>query len=39
MELTSPRKALDDAGATTHLVSPKDGKQVKAWATADWVAP
>jgi protease I len=36
VELTSPRKALDDAGATTHLVSPKDGKKVKAWATDDW---
>lgn len=36
VELTSPRKALDDAGATTHLVSPKDGDQVKAWDTDDW---
>ena len=35
VELTSPRQALDAAGATTHLVSPKGGK-VKAWAEDDW---
>lgn len=26
VELTEPRKALDAAGATTHLISPADGK-------------
>ncbi len=26
VELTSPREALDDAGATTHLISPASGK-------------
>ena len=25
VELTAPRKALDEAGATTHLISPKEG--------------
>jgi protease I len=35
VELTEPRKALDDAGAKTVLVSPKDG-EVKAWAHTDW---
>jgi len=29
VEMTEPRKALDEAGANTRLVSPKDG-QVKA---------
>jgi protease I len=35
VELTEPRKALDEAGATTVLVSPKDD-EVKAWEHADW---
>jgi protease I len=34
-ELLKPRKALDDAGAETVLVSPKKGK-VKAWDMKDW---
>ncbi|MFK4772050.1 type 1 glutamine amidotransferase domain-containing protein [Rhizobium sp. ZW T2_16] len=34
-EMTDPRKALDEAGAETRLVSPKDG-QVKAWNFTDW---
>ncbi len=34
-ELAKPRKALDDAGATTHIVSPKSGS-IKAWASTDW---
>ena len=34
-ELTEPRKALDQAGATTVLISPKDG-QIKGWNHADW---
>jgi protease I len=34
-ELTEPRKALDAAGATTHIVSPKDGT-IKGWAEKNW---
>ena len=35
VEMTEPRKALDQAGAETRLVSPKDG-QVKAWKFTEW---
>lgn len=35
VELTEPRKALDEAGARTTLVSPKDN-EVKAWESTDW---
>lgn len=35
VEMTDPRKALEEAGATTEIVSPQDGK-VKAWAHTDW---
>jgi protease I len=35
VEYTEPRKALEDAGATCHLVSPESGS-VKAWAKTDW---
>jgi protease I len=35
VELTEPRKALDQAGATTHVISPKSG-QIKAWKFTDW---
>jgi protease I len=35
VEMTEPRKALDEVGADTRLVSPKDG-QVKAWNFANW---
>jgi len=35
VEMTEPRKVLDAAGATTSLVSPKEG-QVKAWNLTDW---
>ena len=35
VELTRPRKALDDAGATTSIVSPKDGT-VRSWRFTDW---
>jgi protease I len=35
VELTEPRKALDAAGATTHIVSPRQGK-VKGWQKTDW---
>lgn len=35
VELTSPKKALEDAGVTVHVISPKEGK-VKAWAHDHW---
>jgi len=35
VELTEPRKALDQAGATTVVVSPKTG-QIKAWKSKEW---
>ncbi len=35
VEMTEPRKALDEAGATTSIVSPKDG-QVRAWKFTEW---
>jgi protease I len=35
IEMTEPRKALDEAGAETRLVSPMDGR-VKAWNFTDW---
>ena len=35
VEMTEPRKALDEAGAETQIVSPKDG-QVKAWKFTEW---
>jgi protease I len=34
-ELLEPRKALDEAGATTQVVSPA-GKKIKGWAQKDW---
>lgn len=34
-ELLEPRKALDAAGATTVVISPKDG-EIKGWNHADW---
>jgi protease I len=35
VEMTEPRKALNEAGANTQLVSPKPG-QVKAWKFTEW---
>jgi protease I len=35
VELLEPRKALDEAGARTQVVSPKDGK-VKGWNMKEW---
>lgn len=35
VELTSPKKALEDAGATVHIVSPQPEK-VKAWNHDHW---
>ena len=34
-ELLEPRKALDEAGATTTVVSPEKGK-IKGWKMKDW---
>lgn len=34
-ELTGPREALDDAGATTHIVSPESGT-VHGWQHTKW---
>jgi protease I len=34
-ELLKPRAALQEAGATTHVVSPKQG-EIKGWAEKDW---
>ncbi len=35
VELTEPKKALEAAGATTEVISPKDGK-VRGWNHTDW---
>jgi protease I len=35
IELTSPKKALEDAGATVHIVSPQKGK-LKGWNHDHW---
>ena len=35
VELTEPRKALDEAGGRTQIVSPKN-EQVRAWKFTDW---
>jgi protease I len=35
IELSSPKKALEDAGATVHIISPQTGK-VKAWNHDHW---
>jgi protease I len=35
VELTEPRKALQEAGAKTEVVSPKEGK-IKGWNKTDW---
>ena len=35
VELTEPRKALDQAGADTHVVCPK-GDEVRGWNFTDW---
>jgi protease I len=35
VELTEPRQALDDAGATTKIVSPQEGR-VKGWNHSFW---
>ncbi len=35
VELVQPKKALEEAGAKTEVVSPKDGK-IKGWNKTDW---
>jgi protease I len=35
VELTEPKKALENAGATTHIISPKEGK-VRGWNHTEW---
>lgn len=35
VEMTEPRKALDQAGAETHIVSPKNDK-VRGWKFTEW---
>jgi protease I len=35
VELTSPKEALEEAGATVHIVSPQSGK-IKAWDHDHW---
>lgn len=35
VEMTEPRKALDEAGAQTDLISPEE-KKVKSWAFTEW---
>lgn len=34
-ELTSPKKALEDAGAKVHVIAPQAGK-IKGWKDKDW---
>src|SRR5690349_22467510 len=34
-ELIEPRKALDEAGATTKVISPSEGK-IRGWKAKDW---
>ena len=35
VELTEPRKALDEAGSATVLIAPKPG-EIRAWKTKEW---
>ncbi|AYL99233.1 type 1 glutamine amidotransferase domain-containing protein [Mucilaginibacter celer] len=35
VELTSPKEALEAAGATVHIISPQSGR-IKAWDQTDW---
>src|SRR6201985_3201760 len=34
-ELTSPKKALEDAGANVHIIAPEPG-QIKGWKDGNW---
>jgi len=35
VELTEPKKALEEAGAQTEVIAPKSG-EIKGWKTKDW---
>jgi protease I len=35
VELTEPRRALEEAGAQTHIISPREGK-VRGWKHTEW---
>ncbi|WP_338869439.1 type 1 glutamine amidotransferase domain-containing protein [Spirosoma sp. SC4-14] len=35
VEMTDPRKALEEAGATVHIIAPKGGS-IKGWDETDW---
>ena len=35
VELTEPKKALEEAGATTHVIAPESGS-IKGWNHTDW---
>ena len=35
VELTEPKRALEEVGAQTHIISPREGR-VKAWDEKDW---
>ncbi len=35
IELTSPKQALEDAGATAHIISPNE-KEVRGWNHVEW---
>lgn len=36
VELTSPKQALEAAGATVHIISPNEKDRIKAWDQTDW---
>jgi protease I len=36
VELTSPKQALEAAGATVHVISPNEKSRIKAWDKTDW---
>jgi protease I len=39
VELTEPRRALQEAGAQTQVVSPSEGGQVRGWNHEEWGPP
>lgn len=36
VELTSPKAALEAAGATVHVISPNKNDKIKAWDQTNW---
>ena len=36
VELTEPKKALEEAGARADVISPVDGEKVRGWDKTDW---